>query len=102
MFLLWSTDADPDSINVPIGYVTWKVAGTADQNTKNRPPWSLAGKQTATTATYSASTDTGAPGHGLPVWTTISYNTPTTSGESVLTKGETKLSPAAGDEEGPK
>jgi len=58
MFLLWSTDADPDSINVPIGYVTWKVAGTADQNTKNRPPWSLAGKQTATTATYSASTDT--------------------------------------------
>jgi len=45
MFLLWSTDADPDSINVPIGYVTWKVAGTADQNTKSQPPWSLAGKQ---------------------------------------------------------
>ena len=98
MFLLWSTDADPDSINVPIGYVTWKVAGTADQNTKSQPPWSLAGKQKATTATYSPSTDTGAPGHGLPVWTTISYNTPTTSGESVLTKGETEPPPPAGGE----
>jgi len=31
------------------------------------PPWSLA-SQLPTTPTYTPSTDTGAPNHGLPVW----------------------------------
>ena len=89
MYLMWSTNVDPDSIQVPIGYVTWSIVGTADQNPKASPPWSLAAKQGATTAIYTASKNTGPPAHGLPVWTRIAYGNTTESG-AVPTDGDSE------------
>jgi hypothetical protein len=81
MYLMWSTSVDPDAIQVPIGYVTWTIKGTAVQNSTSNPPWSLATSQVATTAAYTASTDTGPPYYGMPVWTKIAYGTTGESGE---------------------
>ncbi len=90
MYLLWNSNLDSASIEVPIGYVTWSINGTADQNTKKTPPWYLAANQKTATTTYTASSDTGAPAHGLPVWQAITYSGPTSNGEleSVPTDGE--------------
>jgi hypothetical protein len=90
MYLMWNSNLDSASINVPIGYVTWSITGTADQNASASPPWSLDANQGTTTATYTQSTDTGAPNHGLPVW---SANVPTgatssNQSESVAPDGE--------------
>ena len=90
MYLMWNSNLDPTAIPVPIGYVAWNITGTADQNASASPPWSLAANQVATTTTYTPSTDTGAPNHGLPVW---SANVPmggssSTQSESVAPDGE--------------
>ena len=81
MYLMWSTSVDPDAIQVPIGYVTWTIKGAAVQNSTSNPPWSLATSQVATTAAYTASTDTGPPYYGMPVWAKIAYGTTGESGE---------------------
>jgi len=74
MYLLWSSNVDPDSINVPLGYVSWVIEGTADYNSGNKLHWSAAAGQVPTSADFTRSTDTGPPAHGLPVWTRISTN----------------------------
>jgi hypothetical protein len=77
MYLMWTGNADnvdakdPKYIDVPIGYVDWSIDGTADQNKKQSPPWSLATEQGQTTATFTHSTDNGTITHGLPVWTNV-------------------------------
>ena len=79
MYLLWTGNAndfkgqDPNYIDVPIGYVTWSISGTADNNTTATPPWSLDTNQGSTTATFAKSTDDGTATHGLPVWSTVAY-----------------------------
>jgi len=92
MYLLWNSNLDPTAIAVPIGYLTWSINGTANNNTTSTPPWSLSISTVPSTATttYTQSTDIGAPSHGLPVWTNILYNTASTTSESesVPTDGE--------------
>ena len=66
MYLLWTPQIS-GSIPVPIGYVSWTISATADQNVGQSPPWAVADGATAT-ATFTVSTDTGAPTHGLPTW----------------------------------
>jgi hypothetical protein len=94
MYLLWNSHLDPAAIAVPIGYLTWSINGTANNNTASTPPWSLSLSTTlhSATTTYTPSTDTGAPSHGLPVWTSISYN-------SLSTTDESESVPADGEEE---
>lgn len=87
MYLMWNSNLDSASIAVPIGYVKWSINGTASKNTKASPPWSIA-SQGSTSATYTASTDTGAPAHGLPTWTTVVLNTTGTKALNVQQDGE--------------
>jgi hypothetical protein len=79
MYLMWNSHLDSASIDVPLGYATWGISGTA-KNAKTTPPWSLSSQGTTTTK-YTPSTDTGAPAHGLPVWSNIVYGSSTTSEE---------------------
>lgn len=88
MYLLWTGNAsdvqgrDSNYIDVPIGYVTWSISGTADNNTTATPPWSLDPTQGPTTTDFTPSTDDGTVTHGLPAWTTVAYPSTATSGNT--------------------
>jgi hypothetical protein len=71
MYLEWSSNIDPDSINVPIGYVSWSINGVADDNPKATPPWSLDPKQGPTSANVWSSSDPAGPSPGLPIWNAV-------------------------------
>ena len=76
MYLLWSSNVDPNSINVPLGYVSWDITGTADYSASATPPWSLDPVQVPASATFSPSYDDGTSTHGLPTWSSIFNSTP--------------------------
>jgi len=88
MYLLWTGKADdvkgrdPNYIDVPIGYVTWNINGTADNNATATPPWSLDPVQGPTTATFTPSVDDGTATHGLPTWIAVAYPNTTTPGNT--------------------
>ena len=88
MYLLWTGNAsdvrgrDTNYIDVPIGYISWSVNGTADQNTAATPPWSLDPASGQTPAAFKLSTDDGTATHGLPAWTTVAYPNTTTPGNT--------------------
>jgi hypothetical protein len=76
MYLMWSSNIDPDSINVPIGYVSWSINGVADNNPSATPPWSLDPNQGPTSANVWSSSDTKGPYPGLPIWNAIINSKP--------------------------
>ena len=71
MYYLWQPQI-AGSIFVPLGYVDWNTSGTAKQNIKESPPWSLASSN-PTSAAFQTSSDTGAA-HGFPVWNGMVQN----------------------------
>jgi hypothetical protein len=83
MYLMWNSNLDSLSIPVPIGYLTWSINGTADQNKKESPTWSLSRATTQGTAatTYTPST-AQQPSYGLPTWTKVVLNTLRATSES--------------------
>ncbi len=76
MYLEWSSNIDPNSINVPIGYVSWSINGVADNNPSADPPWSLDPKQGPTSANVWSSSDLTGPSPGLPIWNAIVNSKP--------------------------
>jgi hypothetical protein len=95
MYLMWTSNVDPSSIPVPVGYVTWRIYGTAAR--KNQY-WGFASSG-PTTATYQASTDIGPPSYGLPTWTTLVTNTNGTTSGSEQQTGESETVLGDGEEE---
>ena len=75
MYLEWVPDQNiyPASIEVPLGYVTWSINGTASSNLISPPSWSIT-SQLPTTVEYTSSTDpnfntiTQYSYYGLPIW----------------------------------
>jgi hypothetical protein len=80
MYLLWSSNVDPDSINVPIGYISWNIKGIADYEASANPPWSLDTNQGPTTQVFHPSTDDGTATHGLPAWNAVANSLPEEDG----------------------
>jgi hypothetical protein len=87
MYLLWTGNAndirgqDVNYIDVPLGYLSWSINGTADQNTAATPPWFLDPVQGPTVlSSFIPSTDDGTATHGLPAWATVAYPNTTTPG----------------------
>jgi hypothetical protein len=93
MYLAWNPMLDPDSIAVPIGYLTWSINGSAD-NTKASPPWILGpgSINSQATTSYTAS-NAQQPSYGMPVWSKVSRNTAktTSESESVQMDGEEEI-----------
>jgi hypothetical protein len=95
MYLMWTSNVDPSSIPVPVGYVTWRISGTAAR--KNQY-WGFASSG-PTTAPYRASTDIGPPSYGLPTWRSLVTNTNGTTSGSEQPTGESETVPGDGEEE---
>jgi hypothetical protein len=97
MYLMWTGNADdvqgtdPNYIDVPLGYVDWSISGTANQDKKLSPPWSLALDQGPTpTPTFTPSTDDGTATHGLPVWTNVVEPTAPPKSKGVSADGDSE------------
>jgi len=79
MYYLWTSEIDPASIPVPLGYIEWSSSGTAAQHTKNSPPWSLTLSE-PTSAVFKVSSDTGST-HGLPTWSGMATQSQSDAGQ---------------------
>ena len=79
MYYLWRPQI-PGSIFVPLGYVEWSTSGTAAQNTKSTPPWSVESSGTTSAIFYTGS-DTG-NSHGFPTWNSTVANSQSNDNEN--------------------
>ena len=80
MYYLWQPQIS-GAIFVPLGYIEWSTSGTAAQDSRDTPPWSLSSSG-PTAAVFHTSSDTGS-NHGFPTWTHLVKNRKLNGNEKV-------------------